>query len=213
MSIIDELITDRAENDLQELKRLLSLAVDQWTEEELAWFISGKVKGSYKAADMNRVGIAIRYLVDRLSEIGISVNAPAKVDWTLEDIPTANQALFYTVYVRTIRNALTMPDDVPGITNGLTNLTYEKANDIERILAAVYNMIQNVQSNIDLGWALGTSYTGLYAAAPSLRLMTEGGALLVDDRDRQPDLLHLPEGGAGQIIVEYNGGNYLCEVT
>lgn len=89
----------------------------------------------------------------------------------------------------------------------------QEANDIERILVAVSDMIRNVQGTIELGWALGTSYTGLYTAAPSLRLMTESGDLLVDDRDRQPDLLHLPDAGDGQLIIEYAGQNYLCEVT
>ena len=212
MNVLETLITDRTQTDVDYVNRLNKQGIRGMTDNELAEWLQG-LKGAYNASDMNRVGRAIRYLVDRLAEIGISVNAPAKVDWTMEDIPTARQAAYYTQYVTRIRDALTMPDDTPTITNGLTNLTYEKANDIERILAAVYDMIHNVRSNIDLGWALGTSYTGLYAAAPSLRLMTESGALLVDARERQPDLLHLPEGGAGQIVMEYNGGNYLCEVT
>lgn len=212
MNVLETLITDRTQTDVDYVNRLNKQGIRGMTDNELAEWLQG-LKGAYNASDMNRVGRAIRYLVDRLAEIGISVNAPAKVDWTMEDIPTARQAAYYTQYVTRIRDALTMPDDVPTITNGFGNLNYEKANDIERILVAVSDMIHNVRSNIDLGWALGTSYTGLYAAAPSLRLMTESGALLVDARERQPDLLHLPEGGACQIVVEYNGGNYLCEVT
>lgn len=211
--IIDELITDRTDDDVTRWEKLRDLGYKKMSVSERNEWAQG-MRGAYTPSiDMNRVGRAIRYLVDRLAEIGIVVDAPAKVDWALEDIPTARQAAYYTQYVTRIRDALQMPDDVPTITNGLGNLTYEKANDIERILVAVSDMIHNVRSNIDLGWALGTSYTGLYAAAPSLRLMTESGALLVDARERQPDLLHLPEGGAGQIVVEYNGGNYLCEVT
>ncbi len=211
--IVDELITDRTDDDVTRWEKLRSLGYEKMSVSERNEWIRG-MKGAYSPSiDMNRVGRAIRYLVDRLSEIGISVNAPAKVDWTMEDIPTARQAAYYTQYVTRIRDALQMPDDVPTITNGLGNLTYEKANDIERILVAVSDMIHNVQDTIDLGWALGTSYTGLYAAAPSLRLMTESGDLLVDARDRPPDLLHLPDAGAGQLIIEYAGQNYLCEVT
>lgn len=212
MSVIDSLITNRTQADVKYVNILNKKGVSKMTPDELSGWING-LKGSYNASDMNRVGRAIEYLVNQLEEIGISVNAPAKTDWELSDIPTARQAAMYTQYVNRVRSALQMPDGTPTITNGLTNLTYEKANDIERILLAVDEMIHNVQDTIDLGWALGTSYTGLYAAAPSLRLMTESGDLLVDARDRPPDLLHLPDAGAGQLIIEYAGQNYLCEGT
>lgn len=183
MSVIDTLIIDRTPDDF------------------------------YGSDDFNRVGRALLYIAERLRTFGILVPILPRTDWKYTEHVTQEDALEYLNDVKTIRVALSMPPDLPEVPDGIRPFDAQEANDIERILVAVYDMIHNVRSNIDLGWALGTSYTGLYAAAPSLRLMTESGALLVDARERQPDLLHLPEGGAGQIVVEYNGGNYLCEVT
>lgn len=217
MSIIDDLVTDRQERDLQRLLDIISKPIDQWTPTELEWFNTAIVKGAYNADDLNRVGNAIQYIADELTGLGYAVDVSPKTDWEGRDKPTSVQMAQYLQDLNNIRSALVLPDDAPVVPGSMGQLTYEEANDIERILIAVDEMIRNMQSTVEFGWAIGTSYVGLYFGTDSgaRYLMLENGNMLANDMDELQDLSTLSEVDADavkQIVIELGGENYLCPI-
>ena len=142
MSVIDTLITNRALSDVQ-LWRSLRNQVNMGTASPamVAFFALGTMRGAYNAWDMNRVGEAVNYIGARLAAVGYSINWTAKTDWTDEDIPTPAQLADYLAHVRTVRGILTVYTTTPQVPEDMELLTYTEANDIERILADVDDLI------------------------------------------------------------------------
>lgn len=98
-------------------------------------------KGAYNASDLNRVGAAIVYLRDRLNENGYFVNILPKTDWLESDVPTDTSMDFYLRCIGTIRKVLPLPSDTPEVPETMLNLTYTTANNIEKILEAVDDVL------------------------------------------------------------------------
>lgn len=160
MTIIDTLITDRSQADVDRLNQLYAEGMAYWTEDELYAFCYGKaeplsatdgdlidseddpiivgsgvVRGAYNEWDLNRVGRAVRYLWDKiqrttLTELGVT----ARTDWTRQRIPTASDMSAYLNDIRLIRAAVGAYSDTPAVPSTASKLTYQSANDIERIL-------------------------------------------------------------------------------
>lgn len=112
MSIIDELIFDRTNDDL----------------------VKGNPKGKYDYVDYNRVGQAINYVANEIGLVGIS----AKTDWTNLDIPRVSDMNQYRGYIYTIRQALGMSNGWPQTNNAI--LTITGANQIEKLLYDAYHL-------------------------------------------------------------------------
>lgn len=70
MSIIDELITDRTQSDVENLRELLSRGEEEWTSDELSEFNLARSKGSYNYTDLNRVTQAMDYINNQLVGYG-----------------------------------------------------------------------------------------------------------------------------------------------
>ena len=138
------LVTDRSPSDLELLRDLLSTPMSDWTEEQLAEFNLARSKGAYNYTDLNRVGNAVSYVAGRLTEAGYLVPVSPKIDWTESDIPKESDMQTYLADVETIRNTLTVLPDTPEVPEDMAGLTYEEANDIERILLAVDALITNM---------------------------------------------------------------------
>ena len=143
MSIIDELITDRTQADVNRVRELALKGWANLTEGEKAEWNAG-MKGAYNATDLNRVGNAVTYVAGRLEEAGYAPDIDPKIDWTIPDIPTKSQMETYLDNVRALRNAFTVPDSVPQVPADMEGLTYQEANDIERIILAVDALITNI---------------------------------------------------------------------
>lgn len=126
MSIIDTLITDRSVADMA----------------------ANNDKAYYNATDLNRVGEALLYVARRLSDTGYPVKITAKTDWTTDDVPLKPQMEEYLSTVTTIRNKLPVPASVPQVPVDMDYLTFEEANNIEKILTAVEQLI----TNMTLAW-------------------------------------------------------------
>lgn len=135
---LDNLIFDRTQSDVDRVKQLTAaLVAGTATAAERAEFLAG-MKGAYNAADLNRVGEAIGYLRDRLSDdAGTYVDVSPKTDWTETDIPNQQQATQYIADIQNIRAAFLLPEGTPEAPDTLTGLTYSGANAIETIL---YNL-------------------------------------------------------------------------
>ena len=143
MSIIDELITDRTQSDVSYVARLAAKGWSGMTEDERSQWLTG-LKGAYNATDLNRVGNAVTYVAGRLEEAGYAPDIDPKIDWTIPDIPTKSQMETYLDNVRALRNAFTVPDSVPQVPADMEGLTYQEANDIERIILAIDALITNM---------------------------------------------------------------------
>ena len=137
------LITDRTQKDVDYAARLNAAGWDGMTEDErTAWTLG--LKGTYNASDLNRVGNAVNYVAGRLESAGYSAPVDPKIDWLESDIPTESSMERYLEDVETIRSTLTVLPGTPEVPADMVGLTYEEANDIERILLAVDALITNM---------------------------------------------------------------------
>ena len=137
------LITDRTQADVDYVIRLSQKGWSGMTAEEKAEWESD-LKGAYNASDLNRVGNAVNYVAGRLEDAGYTVSVNPKIDWLESDVPTESSMEQYLKNVETIRNTLTVPSNTPNVPDDMGGLTYEEANDIERILLAVDALITNM---------------------------------------------------------------------
>lgn len=137
------LITDRTQADVSYVARLAAKGWSGMTEDERAQWLTG-LKGAYNATDLNRVGNAVTYVAGRLEEAGYAPDIDPKINWTVSDIPTESQMETYLDNVRALRSAFTVPDSVPQVPADMDGLTYQEANDIERIILAIDALITNM---------------------------------------------------------------------
>ena len=127
MSIIDTLVTDRTQADAD----------------------ARNDKGTYNAADLNRVTEAMEYLKAQMNRYGYEVSGYATVrDGLLEDadIPTVSQMELYRSDVAALRDALAAMPTTPQAPTTMENLTWGKANDLEKILQDTDVLISNLKA-------------------------------------------------------------------
>lgn len=137
------LITDRTQADVDYAARLNAVGWDGMTEDErTAWTLG--LKGTYDYTDLNRVGNAVAYVAGRLTGAGYALNVNPKIDWTEDDTQSAADMASYLADISAIRNALIVPPTIPEVPDDMEGLTYEEANDIERILLAVDALITSM---------------------------------------------------------------------
>lgn len=144
MSIIDTLITDRTEGDVAAAIQLAQkISSGEATDSEINQFLS-VLKGAYNYTDLNRVGEAVDYLRNRLSDdAGTYVEVSPKTDWAETDIPNQQQATQYIADIQNIRAAFLLPEGTPEAPDTPTGLTYSGANAIETIL---YNLNKTIDA-------------------------------------------------------------------
>ena len=104
----------------------------------------GNEKGVYGAADLNRVGEAVLHVADRLKAAGNEIGVSPKIDWIRWDIPTSVQMLHYLEQLRKVRDVLAVYRTTPTVPNDMAGLTRTGANDIEKILLDVDELITNM---------------------------------------------------------------------
>lgn len=142
-----DLITDRTFADVQRWRLLQAKGYDNMTEAEKAEWDSG-MKGAYNVTDLNRVGNALKYLQNRLSEAGYirKYQVIPKTDWNGSDTPTTADFTVYIKSVDAIRNALTLLRTTPPTPKDTGSLDFQGANDIEQILLDVEYLINQLQA-------------------------------------------------------------------
>lgn len=114
-------------------------------------------KGAYNAADLNRVESMVQTIAKELYDLGyIVVVAPPK-NWSKEDIPQETEMQAYLDQVQTIRNSIGVMPTTPTVPTDMDGLTYQEANDIEKILSDVHFLL----GKIGLNWFYaGEIYAG-----------------------------------------------------
>ena len=118
------LITDRTENDV----------------------LNGTAKGKYTAEDLNRVEQAVAALYALAKELGIDPPGDFKTDWdpkalfSPEAWPTQSQMQRYLANITHLCKGVKAAEGLP---TTMENLTWERANNIEKALLLAYPRIQN----------------------------------------------------------------------
>ena len=121
MSIIGTLITDRTQADVD----------------------ARNGKGTYNASDLNRVAAAMNYVAGRLDSAGYDPHISPKTDWKDDDwVDPAAQAV-YIGYLAELRSQFAMMQTTPPVPNDMEKLTYQEANDIEKILEDIDRLLAN----------------------------------------------------------------------
>ena len=65
-----EFITDRTQHDVLRWRQLRDKGLAKMTAAELSEWFSGTMKGAYNVSDLNRVGLALNVIRDRLATPG-----------------------------------------------------------------------------------------------------------------------------------------------
>ena len=121
MSIIGTLITDRTQADVD----------------------ARNGKGTYNASDLNRVAAAMNYVAGRLESDGYDPHISPKTGWKDDDwVDPAAQAV-YLGYLAELRSQFAMMHTTPPVPNDMEKLTYQEANDIEKILEDIDRLLTN----------------------------------------------------------------------
>lgn len=136
-----QLITDRVQADVDRVAQLAARisAGTATAAEQTEW--ASDLKGAYNASDLNRVGAAVAYVAGRLNGYGYTVTVNPKQDWTGSDIPTAGQMATYIQDVATLRGAISVMASTPPTPDSASGLTWREANDIEKILVDVDELL------------------------------------------------------------------------
>lgn len=144
--MLSNLITDRTAADVAHWLALRNKGYANMTEAERAEWDAGTLKGAYNASDLNRVGIALNYVRDRLIEVGYLGAGvfEAKTDWTAANVPTADDLTNYLGYVSIIGEALAKFSTTPPTPTDTGALNCTEANNIEQIIIDVDKLITNM---------------------------------------------------------------------
>lgn len=134
------LITDRTQADVDRVRQLTQKGFGNMTADEKAEWLNG-LKGAYNASDLNRVGAAVAYVAGRMAEYGYVVSVKPRQDWRVTDIPMQENMTAYLADVAALRAALTVAADTPEVPKSMEQLTWKGANDIEKILMDVNELL------------------------------------------------------------------------
>lgn len=124
MSVIDELIFDRTQEDLNVARECKRLNIP---------LPSDNLKFSWDNRALNRTEQAMQYVNEIFVELGYFTNLKFKTDWSKEPI-TEDEANRYINNLKVLRNYLVLEVTTPTAPNTINGMTLERANDIEKIL-------------------------------------------------------------------------------
>lgn len=137
-----ELITDRTKEDVDRWAYLKSKSwADMTSKERTEW--NTQMKGRYGHDDLNRVGEAVKYISGRFEKAGYIITLkPIKTDWTIQDNPNLEQLTDYLDNVFTLKDIISTFPGMPDVPADMNGLTYQEANNIERILVDIETALE-----------------------------------------------------------------------
>jgi hypothetical protein len=118
----DELITNRTQADV----------------------VAGNARGSYGAADLNRVGEAANAVREMLAEYGYAVPEELRTDWTVRDIPRQSDMERYIRVLAALRDSLRFSESVLPLPGTMERLTFISANQIESMLSQLGPAVESI---------------------------------------------------------------------
>lgn len=143
--MLENLITDRTLSDYLRWKELRDKGLANMTAEERAEWDTD-LKGAYNISDLNRVGSALNYLLGRLTSAGYLRGDEFSMPTALTEYQdlTADTFSAYLSAVETIRGAMSQKTTTPPTPADVGGLDFQGANDIEKILLDVEELINNM---------------------------------------------------------------------
>ena len=145
MRIMKTLVTDRTQADVNYAESLYKKLWGDLTEQEKADFNAG-LKGSYKASDLNRVGTALITVRDRLRTHGIDVPADVREDYAADEVLDKAVMDAFIESANAVHDAV--ENSAPQPPAGIDGLDWEGANNIERAIIAVDDVLESRE----VGW-------------------------------------------------------------
>lgn len=100
-------------------------------------------KGKYEYTDLNRIEEWCEYLAEILNSYSYNVNITVKTNWTRLDMPTVSKIERIRQNVLQLKNAYYSFTQVP---INLNFMTFEKANDIEKILNEIDILLVHMEN-------------------------------------------------------------------
>ena len=116
------------------------------TDRTQADVIAGNEKGIYKASDLNRVGTALITVHDRLRTHGIDVPADVREDYAADEVLDKAVMNAYIESANAVHDAV--ENSAPQPPAGIDGLDWEGANNIERAIIAVDDVLESRE----IGW-------------------------------------------------------------
>lgn len=110
-------------------------------EEKIEW--DNFLKGTYNYIDLNRIEEWCQYLANALTEYSYPVSITTKTDWTMEDdFPTQAQMNRIRGNIKALKDAYYSFTNLPNA----NNMTYQKANQFEKILFEINLLFNNMRN-------------------------------------------------------------------
>lgn len=98
--------------------------------------------GFYNSSDLNRVESWCRFLADELNAVGYNISINTKTNWAQTDMRTASEMERIRTNIKAIMNGYHY---ITNIENNAENFDYIKANNWERILFEIWNLMIGMQ--------------------------------------------------------------------
>ena len=127
---MDKLIYDRTQADV-------TYALNNPSNENF-------LKGAYNYTDLNRVEEWCSYLANILNSYNYNVEIITKTNWDMSNFPTSQELQRIRNNIAKLKKAYLSFTEVPV---NLGNITYKKANDIEKILYEIDTLIKQMENN------------------------------------------------------------------
>lgn len=163
MSVIDTLITDRTFDDVRFLTdKGLYRASDLNRVEQATEYLAERVTTLYEAVEIEKPAIAHtvptgEVTTDEYGEIVPVMRTYTDGTWIDEDTPDFEQMKRYLGNISVIRECVPALSTLPRVPDDMDLLTYQEANDIEKILSEIGRVVQNIENS----WAYsGEIYCG-----------------------------------------------------
>lgn len=126
------------------------------TDRTQADVTAGNAKGTYKASDLNRVGVAMNYVADRLKVAGYDPHISPKTDWMDGEWVDPSAQAVYLGDLSELRKQFSMMESTPEVPprilataiNSNDGLTYTWANNIEQILLDIDALLTNIAAGL-----------------------------------------------------------------
>ena len=115
-------------------------------------------KAYYNASDLNRVETATEYIAKLLKLYSyFKSDLVCKKDWLMTDFPTSSEMERYLTNIHLLIDSFYIKKDTPSLPTNMNYLDIKKANDIEKILSDLNNLIENMISQLNY---CGEIYSG-----------------------------------------------------
>lgn len=112
------------------------------------------LKGAYNYTDLNRIEQWCEYIESQLNLYNYNVSITTKTDWSMSDFPTKAEMKRIRDNVEKLKEAFIAFTNVP---DSLEKMTYQKANDLEKVLHELDTLINNMIASF---YYSGTFYSG-----------------------------------------------------